>query len=190
MSINNSLYPNTISQRNLLEHSRDEVQNLMNQKDKSNQNVLTKKSELSIPKNAVFGVKQKILQYLAQNPQDNPGIVLPSENIIKAMKPIAKPKKKNNLLQAILDLRNDEDKLKRIQDEAEEIGKNEEIKNSKDKRRETKLILNRTLLLPNKDETLANTEFDHKLSDLPNKKLKQQIYLFLNVPEFSRMVID
>ena len=187
----NLLLPNVISRQNLFEGSKEEKEKLVHEKEKLEKNIPAKRNELSIPKNMVSGMKQKILQYLAQNPQDNPGIELPSENMIKSMKPIAKPqpKKKNNLLQAILELRNDEDKLKKIQDEAEEIGKKEEIKNLKVKTNEKMLVSHKTLVILNQDEAFENIEFDDKLSDIPNKKLKQQIFLFLNIPEFSRMVI-
>jgi len=39
-------------------------------------------------------VKKKILEYLSQNPDENPGIAIPTQSQMKAMQPINKPKKK------------------------------------------------------------------------------------------------
>ena len=177
------------SRQKNFEGSKEEKESLVDKEEKhSNQNSPMKKNEVFIPKNEISGVKQKILQYLAENPKDNPGIDLTSENMIKAMKPIVKPepKKKNPLLQAILDLRADEEKLKRIQDEADEIGRIEE---EKKKLNATKSrdgsISKKNIFVLTENDALDKTEFDDNDS---HTKLKQQIYLFLNVPEFSRMV--
>ena len=181
--------PNPVGSRQKdFDGSKEEKESLVNQEEKdSNQNSPTKKNEVCIPKNEIFGVKQKILQYLAENPKDNPGIDLTSENMIKAMKPIKKPeKKKNPLLQAILDLRADEEKLKRIQDEADEIGRiEEEKKNSNATKSKDGSVSKKNIFALTENDALDKTEFD---DNVPHTKLKQQIYLFLNVPEFSRMV--
>jgi len=101
------------------------------------------KAKVIVPVNAVSGLKQKILEHMAQNPEDNPGGI----DITAQIKQQAKnPKKvvpkverqKNPMLLALLELRKDDEKLKRIQDEADEIGRIEEEK-AKEKAKKKKL---------------------------------------------------